>query len=44
MVFTNSQELQDHLQSIEWNGKNLLFMSSGNFGGIDVDDFGPSLI
>jgi UDP-N-acetylmuramate: L-alanyl-gamma-D-glutamyl-meso-diaminopimelate ligase len=44
MVFTNSQELQDHLQSIEWNGKNLLFMSSGNFGGIDVEDFGPSLI
>lgn len=44
IVFTDSQALQDHLQSIAWLGKNLLFMSSGNFGGIDVDEFGPGLI
>ena len=35
MVFTDSQKLQYYLQSLDWNHKNLLMMSSGNFDGIE---------
>lgn len=43
-VFTNSNKLKARLQQIELADSNLLLMSSGNFGGIDVDTFGKSLI
>ena len=35
MAFTDSQKLQYYLQSLDWNHKNLLMMSSGNFDGIE---------
>ena len=43
-VFTNSDQLKARLKEINLVHGNLLLMSSGNFGGIDVDVFGKSLI
>ena len=43
-VFTSSEKLKDRLEQIELANSNLLLMSSGNFGGIDVDAFGKALI
>lgn len=37
MVFTDSKKLQAYLQSLNWNNQNLLMMSSGNFGGLQLD-------
>lgn len=34
-VFTEKEELEKYLLMQDWNQKNLLFMTSGNFGGID---------
>lgn len=34
-VFTDKEALKKHLSSINWQKKNLLMMSSGNFGGLD---------
>ncbi|MFA5196554.1 MAG: Mur ligase family protein, partial [Bacteroidales bacterium] len=36
MVFTNKEKLVDYLESLDWKGKNLLMMSSGNFDGLDL--------
>jgi len=35
-VFTDAAQLQDFLKNQAWKNKNLLLMSSGNFGGMDV--------
>lgn len=35
-VFTESAEVTAFLKGQEWYGKNLLLMSSGNFGGLDL--------
>ncbi|MCI0751522.1 MAG: peptidoglycan synthetase, partial [Flammeovirgaceae bacterium] len=35
-IFNNAQQMQEFLKQQTWKDKNLLFMSSGNFGGIDV--------
>ena len=35
-VFSDSAALFRHLKSHDWNGKNLLMMSSGNFDGMDA--------
>lgn len=43
-VFTDSQSLQEFLLSQNWNNKNLLLMSSGNYGGLDLNAFGQSII
>ncbi|WKN31743.1 Mur ligase family protein [Porifericola rhodea] len=43
-VFTDSQSLQEFLLSQKWNNKNLLLMSSGNYGGLDLNAFGQSII
>ena len=39
-VYTDSKELLADLLSMNWKNKNLLMMSSGNFDGIDINDFG----
>jgi len=44
IVFTVSEELQSWLKATKWSGSNLLLMSSGNFGGIDVDAFAKGLL
>ncbi|MBL6657740.1 MAG: peptidoglycan synthetase [Flavobacteriales bacterium] len=36
-VFTSTDELEAYLISKDWQNKNLLMMSSGNFGGLDLN-------
>lgn len=43
-VYTDSKALIAELKSIEWKGKNLLFMSSGNFDGVDFPKMANELI
>jgi UDP-N-acetylmuramate: L-alanyl-gamma-D-glutamyl-meso-diaminopimelate ligase len=38
LVFTNSEELENHLKLLNWDNQNLLMMSSGNFDGISFKD------
>lgn len=42
-VFTDHRYLQNTLRDIRWEGKNLLMMSSGTFGGIAYKAFAESL-
>ncbi len=42
-VYTNSQELLNDLKAIDWQDKNLLMMSSGNFDGIDFKQLGETV-
>ncbi len=44
VVMVDSERLQNYLKGLEWRFKNLLLMSSGNFNGIDLNDFGTSLL
>jgi UDP-N-acetylmuramate: L-alanyl-gamma-D-glutamyl-meso-diaminopimelate ligase len=43
-VFTESQALQDYLNQKRWEDANLLVMTSGNFDGIDLDNYIKQLI
>ena len=43
-VFTNSDELQKRLKSINYNNTALLMMSSGTFDGIKINDFAQELL
>ena len=43
-VITNTQQLQDELMKMNFENKNLLMMSSGNFDGIDFKELGDKLI
>jgi len=43
-VFTDSKELVESLKSNNWNNKNLLMMSSGNFDGVDFAELGEELL
>lgn len=43
-VITETDVISNHLKSTDWKGKNLLLMTSGNFGGIDLDTFAKELI
>ena len=40
---TNSQELKNILKNQQWENHNLLMMSSGNFGGININEFAKEL-
>lgn len=42
-IFTDSKALLTELRSINWNEKNLLMMSSGNFDGIDFKEVAKEL-
>lgn len=42
-VYTDSKLLLDDLLSMNWENKNLLMMSSGNFDGIDFKQLGQSI-
>lgn len=44
MVRIDSEALQNYLKGLEWENKNLLLMSSGNFDGIDLNNFGKKLL
>ena len=43
-VYTNSAEMVSDLRTMEWNRRNLLLMSSGNFDGVDMDSLAEELI
>jgi UDP-N-acetylmuramate: L-alanyl-gamma-D-glutamyl-meso-diaminopimelate ligase len=43
-VFQDPEKLQSFLSSQSWKNKNLLMMSSGNFGGIDIKAFSEKLL
>jgi UDP-N-acetylmuramate: L-alanyl-gamma-D-glutamyl-meso-diaminopimelate ligase len=43
-VFTKTEDIQQELKSKNWNNANLLLMSSGNFGGMNVDEFGRLIV
>lgn len=43
-VFTNSEELQNKLLQTNWENKNLLMMSSGNFSGINFMEFAEKIL
>jgi UDP-N-acetylmuramate: L-alanyl-gamma-D-glutamyl-meso-diaminopimelate ligase len=42
-VFQESKKLEDFLVSQKWKNKNLLMMSSGNFGGINVPELADKI-
>ncbi len=42
-VYCDSQELRKDLRSKNWKDSNLLLMSSGNFGGINLEEFATEL-
>ncbi|MAR39952.1 MAG: peptidoglycan synthetase [Flavobacteriales bacterium] len=37
LIFTNSEDLENHLKNLNWKNKNLLMMSSGTFDGIEFE-------
>ena len=43
-VFTDSNDLVENLKSNNWENKNLLMMSSGNFDGVDFAALGEELL
>jgi UDP-N-acetylmuramate: L-alanyl-gamma-D-glutamyl-meso-diaminopimelate ligase len=44
IIFTDTQDLQNYLLRLSLDNTNLLFMSSGNFNGINFADFAEKLI
>ncbi|SMD37856.1 UDP-N-acetylmuramate: L-alanyl-gamma-D-glutamyl-meso-diaminopimelate ligase [Reichenbachiella faecimaris] len=44
LVFTDAEKLQSHLEEKNWVDQDLLFMSSGTFGGMDLTSFARSII
>jgi UDP-N-acetylmuramate: L-alanyl-gamma-D-glutamyl-meso-diaminopimelate ligase len=42
-VFTDTSSLTDFIKSQNYNNKNLLMMSSGDFGGMDIPTIAASL-
>ena len=38
LVFTNSEQLKDYIENLDKKDKVFLMMSSGNFGGINLND------
>lgn len=43
-VFTDSASLKSFLLEQDWKHKNLLMMSSGTFGGLDLNELGQALL
>ena len=43
-VFDNTEKLAGFLQEQSWKNKNLLMMSSGNFGGIDIQKLSEKIL
>jgi UDP-N-acetylmuramate: L-alanyl-gamma-D-glutamyl-meso-diaminopimelate ligase len=43
-VYTDSTKIMDLLKTKDWKNSNLLLMSSGNFHGVNLDEFAKSLI
>ena len=43
-VFTDSKLLAEKLREMKWENSNLLLMSSGNFDGVDLNEFAKELM
>jgi UDP-N-acetylmuramate: L-alanyl-gamma-D-glutamyl-meso-diaminopimelate ligase len=43
-IFTTAQDLSNFLKQQQYKNKNLLMMSSGNFGGLDINQLASELI
>lgn len=43
-LFTDAAALSDFLLQQDWNNRNLLLMSSGNFGGLDIDQIKNTIL
>ena len=43
-VFTDKEKLISYLKNINWQNKNLVMMSSGDFGGINLQELGKEII
>ena len=43
-VFSDREEMQAYLLSLEWNKRNLLLMSSGSFEGLDVSGLAEKIL
>ncbi len=43
-VFSDSSSLQSFLSGLSWKNKNLLMMSSGNFGGLDMASLSEKIV
>ncbi|UTW65592.1 peptidoglycan synthetase [bacterium SCSIO 12643] len=44
IIINTTEKLKEYLEATNWKNKNLLFMSSGNYGGIHVDSYAQELI
>ncbi|WP_456459349.1 UDP-N-acetylmuramate--L-alanine ligase [Reichenbachiella sp.] len=44
IVFTDTNKLQSHLEAKAWKDHDLLFMSSGTFGGMDLAAFAEKIV
>ncbi len=42
-IFTKAEDLRNHLLGLEWDQSNLLMMSSGNFGNIDLHELASEI-
>jgi UDP-N-acetylmuramate: L-alanyl-gamma-D-glutamyl-meso-diaminopimelate ligase len=43
-IFNNSNILKDNLLNTDWHHSVLLLMSSGNFDGINLNEFGEKIV
>lgn len=43
-VFDDSEKMKEKLSEIDWHGRNLLMMSSGDFNGIDLHEFAAGVL
>ncbi len=43
-IFTNAEALSEFLQGQPWKNRNLLMMSSGNFGGINIEQLSEKIL
>ncbi|HEU5291656.1 MAG TPA: peptidoglycan synthetase, partial [Cyclobacteriaceae bacterium] len=43
-VFSDSKQLETFLTSQNWKNKNLVMMSSGNFGGLSVNSLADKIV
>jgi UDP-N-acetylmuramate: L-alanyl-gamma-D-glutamyl-meso-diaminopimelate ligase len=43
-VYTDKEKLKEFLLSKEWKNKNLLLMSSGNFGGLNIKELAKTIV
>lgn len=42
-IFTDSKKLIESLKTIDWQNKNLLIMTSGNFSGVNLQEFAKEI-